>query len=516
MRKIDGHKPAQTDQRLERARISVAKELGPWLQKLAHNYAVVGYLIEQGNYINSPATPENVKLTLVENYIRVCFEYLSSQNNIQQDALEDVRRMFRPLKYGFSIKSIQIAAKMFLEEYRSAINAAYQMHSFNWMNNEDILRLANVATATYIERWLETDRTAKKTIKAFSEYRYAEKPTDIDQKVLSRENPDEATILYRAYQKYNIAFQLRQEQEREEGTKLTTTPYKTSSGRALDIITLSWCDVWRKGSLQLWDILFFKRHFLNRKSDRDSAQNKTLCVALNSYRDLMNEIDQCYYEGNKDPAKYVEYVAKCMLVQKIERTCHFMLTTDVTKHALDNHLKPHAFNNCVSAAYLGRYSEMGGLFDSKNSFNKEGTRIYTISNDPLDVIYCENVLEIMANAYNNYQMPIEVLKETMRRRALKDLLVLLYTVFPVDKRHAWYAEDYIYAAKFYHEEYPFISEFCKKSFPYLRAEKQDEREKAHQYYDIYHQFYLQLYNMENSQIRGAVEKTKSKRTNDEE
>ena len=88
------------------------------------------------------------------------------------------------------------------------------------------------------------------------------------------------------------------------------------------------------------------------------------------------------------------------------------------------------------------------------------------------------------------------------------------TIFPFDQQHSWKAEDYKDAAEFYHEFYPVIMSYYGDEGSDLRQKtdmrpdvytaSMDEREKTHQFYDLFHECYMLVYNMEDSPLKVAL------------
>lgn len=174
-----------------------------------------------------------------------------------------------------------------------------------------------MTTSIYLERWLEKDRSSRKTIYDFSKYGYINKK-DSKQEVVD-EDRNKVNNLYRAYDKYNELFVMRQVQAKTDHERVPVAPYRRNHKSSLDLITLSWCNAWANGYLKLLEFWLFRKHFINRKSMRDKNQNEKLHEVLGQYNNLLTSINDAYAQSEKDPNKYVEYVANCVLIQKIER-----------------------------------------------------------------------------------------------------------------------------------------------------------------------------------------------------
>ena len=304
---------------------------------------------------------------------------------------------------------------------------------------------------------------------------------------------------------------MRQIQAKEDHENVPIALYKRNNKASHDLVTLSWCDAWANGYLKLLEFWLFRKHFINRKSKRDTNQNEKLCDIFGQYNELLSEINFTKTEAEKNPIKNIEYVANCILVQKIERVYRFQLISEIVKYCQKFELELSDFDTLILAAYFGRYSEVDGLlFDSINAYDSDGNRKYVRSNDPLGVLNYKKIIHTIAHTHNPEAIYAEACKEMMRRCALMDLLTLMYTIFPFDQQHSWRIEDYRDAADFYHKSYPVISSYLGDEggdmdnavslTPDTYAASVDEREKAHRFYDLFHEVYMLIYNMEDSPL----------------
>ena len=153
----------------DEARILVTEELRPWLNRVVTNQKRSNQMVNKLEILETlPSDSQKMELLLVNQ--RGISEGISGWQNLQLNLKSDLSLIFKPLKKvkRFSIRSIQLLSEVFLKEYRTAINLAYNINDFDWLSEEDLVYLANVATSTYLERWLEKDRSSRKTIFAFS------------------------------------------------------------------------------------------------------------------------------------------------------------------------------------------------------------------------------------------------------------------------------------------------------------------------------------------------------------
>lgn len=479
----------------------IAENLHSWLYRIGNTSAQVDSILEKNEAMNV--------FDALALLIPIWQERITFQNSVDSD----ITYIFQPLKKvkRFSIQSIQLLADVFLKEYSSVVNTFYKNEKITWLDDADIDYLGKVATSIYLERWLENDRKSKKTINAFSKYGFGDRESAKLDKVV--DETEKAKRLYRAYDKYCELFAMRQAQAKADQEHMPVAAYKRNNKTACDLITLSWCDAWEKSYLQILEYWFFRKHFINRKSKRDSAQNETLHDLLAQYNELLWEINDCYSQAESDPTKNIEYVAKCILIQKIERVYHFQLILDIMRYCHQSGLTYQNFDRRIMVAYVGRFSDIGGLyFDNINTMGPNGKKKYIMSNDPFGVLNNKTLISKLAGTHTEEFIEAEIQKEMMRRCALMDLLLIMYTVFPFERQHAWAHVDFENAAKFYSETYPIIPTYIsREELPNLFFGTPEDKEKAHCFFDMFHEFYMEIYNMDASPLKDAVVKLTSKK-----
>lgn len=505
----------------DEARVLVTEELRPWLNRVAINHKRSNQMAKRLEIMETlPAASQQMDLLLANQ--RGISEGLSAWKDLQLNLKPDLSRIFHPLKKvkRFSLRSIQLLSEVFLKEYREAINRAYHVNDFEWMSDEDLDYLVKVATSIYLERWLEKDRGSRKTIYDFAKYGYKNKKDS--KQVVVDEDRNKLNNLYRAYDKYSELFAMRQVQAKADLESVPVAPYRRNNKTPLNLVTLCWCDAWANESLKLLEFWFYRKHFINRKSKRDTNQNEKLHEILGLYNDLLLNVNETRAQAEKDPSKYIEYVANCVLIQKIERVYRFGLISELAKYCQSFELELSDFDTIIFSAYFGRFSEIDGvLFDSINTFDSDGNRKYIRSNDPLGMLNYKKIIATIAHTHEPKKVYAEACKEMMRRCALMDLLTLTYTIFPFDQQHSWKAEDYKDAAEFYHKSYPIImscygvesgdSRNKTDTRPDVYAASIDEREKAHLFYDLFHECYMLIYNMEDSPLKAALDELATKK-----
>lgn len=99
---------------------------------------------------------------------------------------------------------------------------------------------------------------------------------------------------------------------------------------------------------------------------------------------------------------------------------------------------------------------------------------------------------------------MECRKELLRRSALMDLLMLLYTVFPIEQRHSWSEADFKEAAEFYCSDCPVVQTFLETPLPVTASSSKEDNEKAYQFYDLFFEFYTNILEMDDSPLHDAI------------
>lgn len=508
MRKPKKVKDVLTDEQLKEL---VSQNLRPWIFHIfRHVFRIERLSQEMQEIIGLPISPGEKRWRL-DNLKAQTEKYLEDTNaSILRTPCEiskSIDTIFLPLKKvkPFSIQNIRLFAEVFLEVYREALEKSNQESTLPWLTDEDIKYLTRVAISTYLERWLEADRHSKRTINAFSKVRYGDKSTITQQYIAEDSNKRER--LYHAYTKFDELFELRHTQAERDREVKAVAPYKRGGKTKLDLITLSWCDAWSEDQLAILNLWLFRKHFKNRKSERDANKNGTTHKYLLNYYDLLDNIENLYTHSEAFSPRKVEYVSKCILIQKIERAYHLQLIADSVGYCQRHGLRYADFNEPILDAYFGRYSGLDSvLFESSKSVDSEGNRKNIRSSAPMGVLNYTQILELAVKTHDPKQVEIEVARELRRRYALADLLTLLYAVFPFERQHAWGAADYNAAAEFYHTEYPIVSTYIRSAKKILPSKCKE----LQRYYDLYHEAFMHIFNRVDSPLKIAVERLYAK------
>lgn len=509
---------------------AIAEDLGKWLLTWLLRRRDAEELHQRFSYDEKREqfTEEGYYTTPIEaELVRTCTVWMAHQ----MTAKKVLRQLFSPIKNksNISVRKIRLICEMFLKEYEVALRSACREETLDWLDTEDIQMLASTATAVYLERWLENDSKLRRNIHYFSEHGYEmerEKKPELEYKGGS--NRENQIRLWRAYaNKYYQLFMLRRLQSLKESTPPSDFPSDAKRERPLNLVTLTWCSAWNKGYLEIIDILFFRKLLLNRKSKRDVHQDENMESVLKKYREYLEHLKKCGSESGSDSKKAMEYVAGCILLQKIERSCHVQLAIDMAHYLTDNHLEMDELKENLAAAYWGRYSGAGGLlFDSANGLESIGalnkaakqwkqtepiclekigkiSRKYVSINDPMNILNNQKTLQVVHQTADE-NTPMECRKELLRRSALMDLLMLLYTVFPIEQRHSWSEADFKEAAEFYCSDCPVVQTFLETPLPVTASSSKEDNEKAYQFYDLFFEFYTNILEMDDSPLHDAI------------
>ena len=510
MRKLKKVKDVLTDEQVKEL---VSQNLRPWIFNIfQHVFRIERLSQEMQEIIELPISPGEKRWRL-DNLIAQTEKYSEDANTIilrtPCEISKSIDTIFLPLKKvkPFSIRNIRLFAEVFLEAYREALKENNQESTLPWLTDEDIKYLTRVAISTYLERWLEADRHSKRTINTFSKYRYEDENAITRQCACDDLNKREG--LYHAYTKFDELFELCQAQAERDHEKKSVAPYKRGGTTKLDLITLSWCDAWSEDQLAILELWLFQKHFRNRKSERDTRQNEKLYGCLQTYNNFLENTEKLFVHSNGYSQRNVEYVAKCMLIQKIERAYHLQLIADSVGYCQRHGLRYADFNEPILDTYFGRYSRLdGALFESSKAVDSEGNQKYIRSSAPLGVLNYAQTLELAVKTHDPEQVEIEVARELRHRYALADLLTLLYAVFPFEQQHAWEAADFNAAAVFYHTEYPVVPTFIRSG----EELPPDGCEEAKRYCDLYHQAFKHIFNRVESPLKIASDRLYTKQS----
>ena len=396
---------------------------------------------------------------------------------------------------GNNIRNLQLFSKIFLEEYRQRVSKLIPVVEEDWLTDEDIQVIGNLAVAVYLETWLRTDRSTFLTIEKFSQfgYRKADKGIEPNERWESRKS-----AYFRAYEKYVDLHSLQREVEKERGEKPRSDAYKIGNERKLSLPVLAWCEAIAKDELDIMEVLFFKKHLLNRKSMHDSKQNIRLQEALHSFKSLLENTMVSYPKDGSDIDGYKKFVAKCIMINTVERQYRFVLAGRIAEYAKNHMCTPSAYNKTLFTVFFGQnQDDTMILMGRKSQLDKNGKKKYALPNLALDTLGYDRIVDLIFEQDGGEETEKLIDRELLRRTAISNLIDSLYSACSF-KQRTWTDADFRDAAEFFYNQYPILFEFTNLEVP-------ETEEKAQTYYDYYHFYYIALVNDETTLARRIIE-----------
>ena len=389
---------------------------------------------------------------------------------------------------------------MIAKIYCKAIAASNSLLSGYGVSNlsitdKDIQWISTIATAVFLENWLENDSKAQQTIYGFTQSPFIPKD-EIEQGNKLLADTDFAISLGRARDKYEIMQHRRQEQIEDDNICISLGNQADSideRSKQYNFIDLCVFDMWAMdGQLSLLDLLFFQ--WPTGAHQPDNWWNEMLESSYVKYYDNLSRIDQLFQadEGMTAPEPSVcrQYVASCMAIRKIEQANRVALIYNLSQSTIFEKMDFHK-NGHYAATYWGRYPALG---TSIIQLNPTGIGDKVIEDCPHDICnYAENI----ENAFGNLskEKDAKAHKHRMLRELLHDVLIILHTLYPNSQLPHWEDIDYLNAAYFYRHTYPFIEEFLQ----YTRSATDSPK-----LYLNCKKIFQELMQVENSQLRKLI------------
>ena len=367
---------------------------------------------------------------------------------------------------GPLLEGVKVFSKAFLLEYRRIMGGALDWKDSDWMSDEELKDLADLAVFTYLEMWLEKDKASYLTIESFANHGYGETSDTSDD---HKDRIAWKAALHRAYKLYEDMYKKGQLQNKELSERTHPAPYKVDNKRKLSLLDLAWCEAWASGKIEILKLLFFLKTLPNRKSEHDAMQNELLRDALNRYAQFVNGIRDGYPTDKEQIDQYKAYIARCILVQKLERAYRFGLAGYLADHAVKNGYKPDAYNQELFSAYTGMYQdEIGMLISNKKLLGKDGERKYKKSFFPYHTLGYEEIPEKVFEMCESEQIEHAYAAEIHRRGAMDNLIEMLCVCGQIEQRR-WKDEDFRAAVVFLGNEYQFLERLRSGKFRYRQV-----------------------------------------------
>ncbi len=373
---------------------------------------------------------------------------------------KEIKNKFGESKFG--IRHIQLIAKI----YCNAIAASNSLLSSYGasdlaITDKDIQWISTIATAVFLENWLENDSRARQTIYGFTQSPFMPRNESTQGNELLADT-DFAISLGRARDKHEIMQRRRQEQIEDDNICIPLdcrTESINERAKKYNFIDLCIFEMWAAdGQLSLLDLLFFQWPTGAHQPDYWWSEKLESCYV--KYYDNLSRINQLFQtaEGMVAPEPSVcrQYVASCMAIRKIEQANRISLIYNLSQNTIIEKVDFRK-NGYYAATYWGRYPALDTHIIQLNSTSIEDKAIEDCPHDVCN--YGENIENVFDNS--SKEKEANVRKHRASRAILHDVLTILHTLYPTSQLPHWEDLDFLNAAYFYRNTYPFIKEFLQ-------------------------------------------------------
>lgn len=468
------------------------------------------------------------------------FDLLLKSIDKTNSSLEALKRAAKKLLTGETkrIETIYNLAIAFLRTFREVLGDSMLIdgQDNHWLSDEWIKKIASSAVAVYLTGWLETDTKSFQTKHYFASHGYKTMPkAQIRGYELSENEHSHSTsvAIDRALDVYWIHYSLARKQHKDEGTPYFSFPKLTQSeGRKLDLITLTWCDAYINGHLEILNYLYRNQYLMSRATDKRSGIPSGLETACNNYHQYILNIAKLTSIASPTVDQAKQFVSASMMLHKLEQANHFHLVGEIAGRISSGKILPQSFSDSVAEVFWKRTSCTDGLLFLPKW--KQHIDLSKLPGKTLKQLMTEDASTVgdyhtyitgawdefrydyyISNAYNNNEKEKaekEAMLHSNRRMLSQDLLLLLFTLFPPEKQQPWTDSDFLDALVFYKTKYPIVATLSHVTFPHISAKGCEDR-YGRDFYLCYEKIYMR-WNLSNEFLlkdaREEYQKTETK------
>lgn len=358
----------------------------------------------------------------------------------------------------------------------------------------DITHFRDLATALYLEKWLQNDKQALRNISSFTYYGFAPIKRDKEGSMRFGSNEDNydnwpsyEQLLY-AEKKYNRFLKIRHAQAQKDGYEIgpdiaavkrrkselvedISPSLSRSGGKWYSFRELSFMLLLAKNEFHFFDLLVTRRVMLEKINGKNRQETMT------ESNNLLHNAYISYYstlENMKDEEDALVYTVNAMTIRNLEAHFSPSLALRLAIHLNRNDMidMETALNNVKQWLY----------YDVRETPFFPGTRTLDAFDDVLGSLYITEMStyadESIRNACGR--------KNIVMRNIMHNVLAFTdKTEYRASKMPSWQEADYKFASKFYKTAYPVIENHYIFSAPKeVPPSKWDDK-----FYDLIRRYY---------------------------
>lgn len=451
-----------------------------------------------------------------EKWLRALFpmEGLANALVMQQKLSAETFRAYRKdlsplLEEGkISVKVIQKMARAYMEAWFKI------HHPPVWVNGKpfygyskiEVQRLADLATALYLESWLCQDETNFQT-----PYNMYVRPYE---KLGKRENTGfdclESSHMKRRIKKAKIMDRARMAVSEQTMRIPGQGPYRKGiRGNNCDLVTAARVLAEKEDKLEIISMLIEKKYVLTTAEERRVQKYNSIEDACLRYQELITEADGLNTGRTDDLLKKKQFVATSMLLHRIERECRFHYHARCIRRMMDGTIDVSKFDRETWNVFFASQKGFAGQTTADkqtlpwvNEDFSVGLPRYDPINDAGDVLNIDRYIDAVYRVNDGMSEAGRAHFALFDRAALLDMVRVLMAAFPPKDQHPWGEEEFYQAARFYREDYPVVAELVKIRFPSSKKGSADYMLPGdlYRFYRGFVECYQNLEQTENSQL----------------
>lgn len=448
-----------------------------------------------------------------------CNRVHEEEKTVLESFLPDTKKDFADLFRGqkFDVWMIFKVTSIIIQAFQNSLYFPYVTIGsdiYCWLDEDTARRLSAYVTAIYLEKWLGGDKESYQTLNGFAECPYRK------EYLYTRRQGDYATegersAVKRAYQQYIVYNGMRDWQAKKEGTPsadrrvikkvLGKSKGEKTEGKnqieikLVDLLTLSWCEAYKNGGLDILKYLFQNNTIMTRVEDIQRGREDGLAKVCHQYQNYINGIHQLDTSKGAPVENHRRFVASSMILHKMERTYCFHLVGKISERKCKSNDDMNCFSQIAAEIILARYAGTDGcLFlpkwakeqpqsntgDSMPDSEKRKTvkKPFVFVNERIDAMNFNAYIDQMFCVIGEKDTEIRNIFHQNQRFLVQDLLTLISALFPPAKQHAWTNEDFYDASVFFREVYPVTETMLTVDFPDIGCGRSSENKEFYNHF----------------------------------
>lgn len=435
---------------------------------------------------------------------------LQEQAELSAETFRRYREIFCSLTEDgkVSVQVIQQMAKAYMEAWFKVNQQPVWVDGkpYYCYSKIEVKRLADLATALYLESWLCQDKTNYQT-----PYNMYVRPYEkLGKRKLTGIEWAEQAHMKRRIKKAKTLHLAAQAVSEENRRIPSRGPFMNGTrGNLCDIVNATRVLAEKDDKLEIISMLLEKKYVLTTAEERRAKSYERIMDACLRYQKLIREAD-CLNTGETDDLlEKKQFVATSMMLHRIERESRFHYHARLIRRMMEETIDVSKFDcETWNIFFASQKGFEGSITADKRTLHKVDED-YSISDAPydtiddaVDVLNIDRYIDAVYGVNGGMTEVSRAHFASFDRAALTDMVRIMMEAFPPEDQHPWGEEEFYQAAQFYRKDYPVVAELTRVRFPSSEKENADYMLPGdlERFYQGFVQCYQNLEQAENSQL----------------